>query len=90
MCGYALGGTFEPSTKKAKYSPQAVEVSDGIFSIKTSTRDDRCFVTTDGTMWFCSVEGCKIARSVSHQSSHLAEAKGCKIFVSCYSETKFR
>ena len=86
MCGYALGGTFEPSTKKAKYSPQAVEVSDGIFSVKTSTRDDRCFVTTDGTMWFCSVEGCKIARSVSRQSSRLAdfscrhidEAKGCK------------
>jgi hypothetical protein len=37
-------------------------------------------------MWFCSVERCNIARSVSHQSSRLAdfscrhidEAKGCK------------
>jgi hypothetical protein len=37
-------------------------------------------------MWFCGVEGCKIARSVSHQSSsiadfssqHIDEAKGCK------------
>ncbi|XP_028415288.1 HMG domain-containing protein 3-like [Dendronephthya gigantea] len=85
MCGHALGGTFEPSSKKMKYSPQAVEVCESIFSVKTSTKDDRCFVTTDGTMWFCSVEACKIVRSVSHQSSRLAnfscrhvdEAKDC-------------
>jgi ribosomal protein L37AE/L43A len=73
MCGYALGGTFEPSTKKVKYSPRAVEISKGIYSVTTSTRDDRCFVTTDGNLWFCSLEECKIARSVQHNSSRLAE-----------------
>ena len=26
MCGYALGGTFEPSVKKIKHSPGAVEI----------------------------------------------------------------
>ena len=57
MCGVALGETFEPSRKKMKYSPQAVEVKSGsIYSVKTSRKDDRCFVTTDGTLWFCSVE----------------------------------
>ncbi|CAB4033203.1 Hypothetical predicted protein, partial [Paramuricea clavata] len=73
MCGYALGGTFEPSTKKVKYSPKAVEISKGVYSVTTSTRDDRCFVTTDGNLWFCSLEECKIARSVQHNSSRLAE-----------------
>ena len=71
MCGFALGGTFEPSRKKMKYSPQAVEVKSGsIYSVKTSRKDDRCFVTTDG--WFCNVENCKLARSVQHNSSQLA------------------
>ena len=60
MCGYALGGTFEPSTKKAKYSPQAVEVSDGIFSVKTSTRDDRCFVTPMVQCGFVVLRGAKL------------------------------
>lgn len=73
MCGFALGGTFEPSVKKVKYSPGAVEIFKGIYSVKTSTRDDRCFVTTDGNIWFCSHESCKIARSVNHNSSRLAD-----------------
>ena len=70
MCGYALGGTFEPSVKN---SPGAVEIFKGIYSVKTSTRDDRCFVTTDSKMWFCSHENCKIARSVKHNSSRLTD-----------------
>ena len=73
MCGFALGGTFEPSVKKVKYSPRAVEIFQGIYSVKTSTRDDRCFVTTDGNVWFCSHESCKVARSVNHNSSRLAD-----------------
>ncbi len=72
MCGFALGGTFEPSKKKVKYAPRAVEVSESIYSVKTSTKDDRCFVTTDDTLWFCSTEACKIARSVKHNSAQLA------------------
>lgn len=80
MCGYALGGTFEPAAKKHKYSPRAVQISEGIFSVKTSNRDDRCFVTTDGTLWFCSVEECKIKRSVQHNSSSLGEFS-CKHIV---------
>ena len=73
MCGYALGGTFEPSVKKIKHSPGAVEIFKGTYSVKTSTRDDRCFVTTDSKMWFCSHENCKIARSVKHNSSRLTD-----------------
>ena len=56
---------------KIKYSPQAVEVYTGIYSVSTSTKDDRCFVTTNGNMWFCSHKGCKVARSVQHNSPHL-------------------
>jgi hypothetical protein len=50
MCGYALEGTFEPSTKKAKYSPRAVEISEDICNVTTTTQDDRCSVTTDGNL----------------------------------------
>ena len=74
MCGFALGGggTFEPSRKKMKYSPQAVKVKSGsIYSVKTSRKDDRCFVATDGTLWFCSVENCQLARSAQHNSTRL-------------------
>ena len=49
-----------------------MEVSDSIYSVKTSTKDDRCFVTTDGSLLFCSIENCKIARSVKLNSSQLA------------------
>ena len=50
MCGYVLGGTFEPSVKKIKYSPGAVEIFKGTYSVETSTRNYRCFVTTDSNV----------------------------------------
>ena len=74
MCGFALGGTFEPSRKKMKYSPQAVEVKSGsIYSVKTSRKDDRCFVTTDGTLWFCSVE--KSSQLANFTCTHVDQVK---------------
>ena len=58
--------------KIVKYFPGAVEVSENIYSVKTSTKDDRCFVTTDGSLWFCSAENCKLVRSDKLNSSQLA------------------
>ena len=48
-------------------------MSENIYSVKTSTKDDRCFVTTDGSLWFCSAENYKLARSVKLNSSQLAD-----------------
>jgi len=77
-CGYFLGGTFHGARKKAKSaSPALVEVCQGVFSCRTTGRDDRCFVTSRGDMWLCTREECKISRSV-HVNSDMASHYECE------------
>ena len=62
VCGFFLGGSKEPATKKQKSCCSAAVVviatEMSIFSAKTSTRDDRCFVMKEGDMFFCSHKDC--------------------------------
>ena len=69
-CGFFLGGSKEPASKKPKSCcPDAVVVTApkemSIFSTKTSTRDDRCFVMKKGDMFFYSHKYCISVRAVS-------------------------
>jgi len=76
MCGYEIGGSFEPAPKRLKIS-SSVQLTDDIFSVQTSNRNDRCFVSKKQNLWFCSSENCKISRSVSYNSLTL-ESFSCK------------
>ena len=81
-CGFFLGGSKEPATKKPKSCcPAAVVViateEMSIFSTKTSTRDDRCFVMKEGDMFFCSHKDCISVRA-TFVSSGRAASFSCK------------
>ena len=81
-CGFFLGGSKEPATKKPKSCcPAAVVViateEMSIFSAKTSTRDDRCFVMKEGDMYFCSHKDCITVRA-TFVSSGRAASFNCK------------
>ena len=76
-CGHHLGGTFQGARKKTKSaSPAVLEITQGVFSCRTTGRDDRCFVTSSGDMWLCTHEACKVARSV-YVNSDLAPQYEC-------------
>ena len=81
-CGFFLGGSKEPASKKPKSCcPDAVVVTAtkemSIFSTKTSTRDDRCFVMKEGDMFFCSHKDCISVRA-TFVSSGRAASFNCK------------
>ena len=69
-CGYELGGST--SAKVPKLScPLAVRVHGhgDLFSTRTSTRDDRCFVLKEGDFWICLHTECKNLRAMYVSSS---------------------
>jgi len=81
-CGFHLDGMKEPATKKPKSCcPGAVVVlatkEMSIFSARTSTRDDRCFVMKEGDMFFCSHKDCMTVRA-TFVSSGCAASFSCK------------
>ena len=96
---------MEPATKKPKSCcPAAVVViateEMSIFSAKTSTHDDRCFVMKEGDMYFCSHKDCISVRA-TFVSSGRAASFNCKHSDECkdavplkkrlnYLETKLR
>lgn len=61
-CGFQLGGSFEPKTKKRKINEgntEVVEVLPRVYSTKSSTRNDRCIVTkTTDNLWICLHKDC--------------------------------
>ena len=60
--GHHLGGTFQGVQKKTKSaSPAVLEITQGIFSCRTTGRDDQSFVTSSGDMWLCTHEVCKVS-----------------------------
>lgn len=86
-CGFALGGTREASAKKKRLNcPPAVLVveteNEKVFSVKTSTRDDRCFVMQEGSTFFCAHQECKTARA-TFVSSNLSETFSCSHSEKC-------
>ena len=69
-CGNELGGST--SAKVPKLScPLAVRVHGhgDLFSTRTSTRDDRCFVLKEGDFWICLHTECKNLRAMYVSSS---------------------
>ena len=77
-CGFHLGGTFVQKKKKPKQSnPAVVEIIQSLYSCRSSDQGDRCFVTCSGDSWLCSLEKCKVARSV-HVNSGLVDSFECQ------------
>ena len=87
-CGFHLGGSKEPATKKPKSCcPGTVVVVATkemlIFLAKTSTCDDRCFVLKEGDIFFCSHKDCmsvhvtfvSLGRAVYFSCKHSEECK---------------
>ena len=76
-CGYFLEGFFYgPQKKVESASPALVEVCTGVFSCRTAGRD-RCFLTSRGSLWLCTREGCEISRSV-HLNNDMASHHECE------------
>ncbi|KXJ09785.1 HMG domain-containing protein 3 [Exaiptasia diaphana] len=73
-CDFHLGGSFQPKKpKRAKACcPDVVEVvSQSIYSVKTSSKDDRCFVVKEGKDVICLHNDCKMLRSSRLASGQL-------------------
>ena len=75
-CGYELGGKCQPKKVKSNNAP-IVEVCHGLFSCRTTGRDDRCFVTNRDGIWLCTREDCKLSRSV-HINTGLVKEYQCE------------
>ena len=77
-CALHLGSTFVQKKKKPKQSnPAVVEIIQSLYSCRSSDPGDRCFVTCSGDSWLCSLEKCKVARSV-HVNSGLVDSFECQ------------
>ena len=77
-CGFYLGGSKEPATKKTKSCcPSAVVVTStvemSLISTKTSTRDDRCFVFKEGDSVFCTHKECMNVRATFVSSGRASD-----------------
>lgn len=81
-CGYGIGGTYVPSAasiqKKARESvPDAVMLfsttDTSLFSVKTSKRNDRCFIVKESNDLLCCHPTCKDSRAVYMISNRPAE-----------------
>ena len=82
MCGYELGGSASAKVPKLSY-PLAVRVHGDLFSTRTRTRDDHCFVLKEGDFWICLHTECKIFapcmyRATGLQTSHVRTLKVCQ------------
>ena len=77
-CSFHLSGTFIQKKKKPKQSnPAVVEIIQSLYFCRSSDQADRCFVTCGGDSRLCSLEKCKVARSVhvNSECQHIKEAK---------------
>ena len=62
-CDFDLGGSFTGAKKAKKNIPDAVLITENIFSVRTSNQGDRCLVCKDGNLWVCQHEKCKDRRT---------------------------
>ena len=86
-CGFNIGGTREVAAKKSRLNqPAAVLVfeatNEKVFSVNTSTRDDRCFVVQEGINFLCSHHQCKTSRA-TFVSSEIANNFACSHTEKC-------
>lgn len=88
-----------PKPKKPKLiRPDCVRVGKNLFSVKTSTRGDRCFVVYDEETRFCEQEKCKTRRAVTVASTEMSVAssnaykcgsKNCKVISGAGKQAEF-
>ena len=77
-CSFHLSGTFVQKKRKPKQSNTAVvEIIQSLYFCRSSDQADGCFVTCGGDSWLCSLEKCKVARSV-HVNSGLVDSFECQ------------
>lgn len=78
-CEFELGGSYVPKPKVCM--PECVivyrEGNDSLYSIKSSTRDDRCLVLVEGENCLCYQEACKQQRAI-YVSSNTKRPFSCK------------
>ena len=65
--------TLQKKKKKRADQPDAVHIVQSIYSVKTSTRGDRCFVVADGNNKLCHQEKCKKRRAVAVSEEKVSE-----------------
>ena len=58
-CGFELGGSAPVSKAQKMCCPPAVNICGGLYSIRTSSRDDRCLVYSENNLWICLHPDCK-------------------------------
>ena len=75
-CGFHLGGTYI-AKEKSQVPEMVVRITKNIFSVRTCSRDSRCFVTISDLSRHCSVNKCKDRRSVCVNSNKVEEFR-CK------------
>ena len=65
-CGFELGGSAPVSKAEKMCCPPAVNIGSGLNSIRTSSRDDRCFMYSESghELWICLHSDCKDVRAV--------------------------
>lgn len=69
-CSFEIGGSFVPSESTKVVVPESTIIlslslhGTNVFSVKTSTRNHRCFVVNNGDSTMCHHSNCKEKRSV--------------------------
>ena len=72
-----LRGTFVQKKKPKQSNTAVVEIIQSLYFCRCSDQTDGCFVTCGGDLWLCSLEKCKVARSV-HVNSGLVDSFECQ------------
>ena len=62
-CGFELGGSAPVSKAQKMCCPSAVNICCWLYSIRTSSRDDRCLVYSENNLWICLHPDCKDVRA---------------------------
>ena len=62
-CGFELGGSAPVAKAQKMCCPPAVNICGALYSIRTSSRDDRCLVYSENNLWICLHSDCKDVRA---------------------------
>ena len=76
-CGFNIGGTREAAAVLVYEN-----TNEKVFSVNTSTRDDRCFVMQEGSNFLRSHHQCKTRRA-TYVSSELTKDFACSLTEKC-------
>ena len=72
-CGFELGGSAPVAKAQKMCCPPAVNICGALYSIRTSSRDDRCLVYSENNLWICLHSDCKDVRAAYVSSDRAME-----------------